>query len=129
MGLTPIVTLTNLVVLQCRRWQRRQLWFASFAAAKDLDQGQDVSDDATGKYVMPRGIDPHMHLAMEFMGTENIDDFFSGQAATLARGTTMHIDFVIPVNKSLIVSYESYLYCVLPSTAEMKLFSLQMKSF
>lgn len=54
------------------------------------------------------GIDPHTHLAMEFMGTETIDDFFSGQAAALAGGTTMHIDFVIPVNGSLSAGYESY---------------------
>jgi dihydropyrimidinase len=45
---------------------------------------------------------------MEFMGTETIDDFFSGQAAALAGGTTMHIDFVIPVNGSLIAGLESY---------------------
>lgn len=54
------------------------------------------------------GIDPHTHLAMEFMGTETIDDFFSGQAAALAGGTTMHIDFVIPVNGSLVAGVEAY---------------------
>ncbi|RZC77671.1 hypothetical protein C5167_001886 [Papaver somniferum] len=71
--------------------------------------GDDVTVlDATGKYVMPGGIDPHTHLAMEFMGTETIDDFFSGQAAALAGGTTMHIDFVIPVNGSLTAGFESY---------------------
>ncbi|KAL7151939.1 hypothetical protein ABFS83_04G065300 [Erythranthe nasuta] len=64
--------------------------------------------DATGKYVMPGGIDPHTHLAMEFMGTETIDDFFSGQAAALAGGTTMHIDFVIPVNGNLTAGFEAY---------------------
>ncbi|KAJ4822569.1 hypothetical protein Tsubulata_036737 [Turnera subulata] len=64
--------------------------------------------DATGKFVMPGGIDPHTHLAMEFMGTETIDDFFSGQAAALAGGTTMHIDFVIPVNGSLTAGLEAY---------------------
>ncbi|XP_002530842.4 dihydropyrimidinase [Ricinus communis] len=64
--------------------------------------------DATGKFVMPGGIDPHTHLAMDFMGTQTIDDFFSGQAAALAGGTTMHIDFVIPVNGSLMAGYEAY---------------------
>lgn len=54
------------------------------------------------------GIDPHTHLAMEFMGTETIDDYFSGQAAALAGGTTMHIDFVIPVNGSLSAGFEAY---------------------
>uniref|UniRef100_A0A1D1XX07 dihydropyrimidinase n=2 Tax=Anthurium amnicola TaxID=1678845 RepID=A0A1D1XX07_9ARAE len=65
--------------------------------------------DATGKYVMPGGIDPHTHLAMEFMGTETIDDFFSGQSAALSGGTTMHIDFVIPVNGSLSSGFDSYI--------------------
>lgn len=54
------------------------------------------------------GIDPHTHLAMEFMGTETIDDFFSGQAAALAGGTTMHIDFIIPANGSLTAGFEAY---------------------
>jgi len=65
--------------------------------------------DATGKYVMPGGIDPHTHLEMEFMGTVTIDDFFTGQAAALAGGTTMHIDFVIPINGNLTAGFESYM--------------------
>ncbi|KAF2291937.1 hypothetical protein GH714_042279 [Hevea brasiliensis] len=64
--------------------------------------------DATGKFVMPGGIDPHTHLAIPFMGTEAIDDFFSGQAAALAGGTTMHIDFVLPINGSLTAGFEAY---------------------
>ncbi|KAG6411398.1 hypothetical protein SASPL_129480 [Salvia splendens] len=79
------------------------------AVQKDIVVADDVKIiDAIGKYVMPGGIDPHTHLAMEFMGTETIDDFFSGQAAALAGGTTMHIDFVIPVNGSLSAGYEAY---------------------
>ncbi|KAH6765359.1 pyrimidine 2 [Perilla frutescens var. hirtella] len=79
------------------------------AVQKNIMVGDGVKIiDATGKYVMPGGIDPHTHLAMEFMGTETIDDFFSGQAAALAGGTTMHIDFVIPVNGSLSAGYEAY---------------------
>ncbi|XVE78999.1 hypothetical protein DITRI_Ditri14bG0022900 [Diplodiscus trichospermus] len=64
--------------------------------------------DATGKYVMPGGIDPHTHLDAEFMGTVAVDDFFSGQAAALAGGTTMHIDFAHPVNGSLMAGFEAY---------------------
>ncbi|KAJ8446839.1 hypothetical protein Cgig2_016149 [Carnegiea gigantea] len=79
------------------------------AVQRNIKVGDDVTVlDATGKYVMPGGIDPHTHLEMEFMGTEAIDDFFSGQAAALAGGTTMHIDFVIPVNGSLTAGLESY---------------------
>ncbi|CAO2837399.1 unnamed protein product [Amaranthus hypochondriacus] len=79
------------------------------AVQPNLKVGDDVVVlDATGKYVMPGGIDPHTHLDMEFMGTQTIDDFFSGQAAALAGGTTMHIDFIIPVNGSLTAGLELY---------------------
>ncbi|XP_010536139.1 PREDICTED: dihydropyrimidinase [Tarenaya hassleriana] len=75
----------------------------------NIEVGDDVTVlDASGKFVMPGGIDPHTHLAMEFMGSETIDDFFSGQAAALAGGTTMHIDFVIPVNGNLLAGFEAY---------------------
>ncbi|GAY50919.1 hypothetical protein CUMW_130310 [Citrus unshiu] len=79
------------------------------AVQPNINVGDDVKVlDATGKFVMPGGIDPHTHLAMEFMGSETIDDFFSGQAAALAGGTTMHIDFVIPINGSLTAGFEAY---------------------
>ncbi|KAK7316750.1 hypothetical protein RJT34_00441 [Clitoria ternatea] len=64
--------------------------------------------DATGKYVMPGGIDPHTHLETDNPFAESVDDFFSGQAAALAGGTTMHIDFVMPVNGSLTAGFEAY---------------------
>ncbi|KAF9665763.1 hypothetical protein SADUNF_Sadunf16G0157600 [Salix dunnii] len=93
----------------------RELCYVRFFAelaesnAKWNKVGDDVKViDATGKYVMPGGIDPHTHLAMEALNTESVDDFFSGQAAALAGGTTMHIDFVIPVNGSLTAGLEVY---------------------
>ena len=52
--------------------------------------------DATGCYVMPGGIDPHVHLEMPFMGTYSSDDFESGTRAALAGGTTMVVDFCLP---------------------------------
>ncbi|KAB2606288.1 hypothetical protein D8674_006005 [Pyrus ussuriensis x Pyrus communis] len=71
--------------------------------------------DATGKLVMPGHFHTtpilslcNTHLGMEFMGTETMDDFFSGQAAALAGGTTMHIDFVLQVNGSLLSGWEAY---------------------
>ncbi|XP_042508304.1 dihydropyrimidinase-like [Macadamia integrifolia] len=76
----------------------------------NIKVGDDVSVvDATGKYVMPGGIDPHTHLAINCCGgLESVDDFFNGQAAALAGGTTMHIDFVMPVNGSLTAGFEAY---------------------
>ncbi len=61
---------------------------------KDL-KGDEVLD-ATGCYVMPGGIDPHVHLEMPFMGTYSSDDFESGTRAALAGGTTMVVDFCLP---------------------------------
>src|SRR5690606_11379710 len=52
--------------------------------------------DASDCYVMPGGIDPHVHLEMPFMGTYSTDDFESGTRAALAGGTTMVVDFCLP---------------------------------
>eukprot|EP00775_Hariotina_reticulata_P003434 gene3434-3706_t len=57
---------------------------------------------------MPGGIDPHTHLSMPFMGQVTCDDFYSGQAAALAGGTTMHIDFALPVNHDLIAGFKEW---------------------
>ncbi|SFB51647.1 dihydropyrimidinase [Rhizobium sp. NFR07] len=58
-------------------------------------KGDEVLD-ASGCYVMPGGIDPHVHLEMPFMGTYSADDFDSGTRAALAGGTTMVVDFCLP---------------------------------
>ncbi|KAF8372586.1 dhp-2 [Pristionchus pacificus] len=56
--------------------------------------------DATGKLVMPGGIDPHTHMQLPFMGEIAVDDFEKGTQAAVAGGTTMIIDFVIPTKDS-----------------------------
>eukprot|EP01062_Namystynia_karyoxenos_P015550 TRINITY_DN15639_c0_g1_i1.p2 TRINITY_DN15639_c0_g1~~TRINITY_DN15639_c0_g1_i1.p2 ORF type:complete len:528 (+),score=204.92 TRINITY_DN15639_c0_g1_i1:125-1708(+) len=63
--------------------------------------------DATGKLVMPGGIDPHTHMQLPFMGTVASEDFYTGTSAALAGGTTMIIDFVIPAPKEPI--HDAYL--------------------
>ena len=52
--------------------------------------------DASGQYVFPGGLDPHVHMELPFMGTVASDDFETGTAAGIAGGTTSIIDFVIP---------------------------------
>lgn len=66
------------------------------ALGADLDAtGHDVID-AGGQYVFPGGVDPHVHMALPFMGNVSMDDYESGGAAGVAGGTTCFIDFVIP---------------------------------
>ncbi|MDP6928102.1 MAG: dihydropyrimidinase [Planctomycetota bacterium] len=52
--------------------------------------------DASGQFVFPGGLDPHVHMELPFMGTVASDDFETGTAAGIAGGTTSIIDFVIP---------------------------------
>jgi dihydropyrimidinase len=60
-----------------------------------LDVQADRVIDASGKYVLPGGVDPHTHLAMPWRGETTIDDFETGHAAAAFGGTTTHVDFCI----------------------------------
>jgi dihydropyrimidinase len=62
---------------------------------ESLDVEADKVIDASGRYVLPGGVDPHTHLDMPFGGTVTIDDVESGQTAAAFGGTTCHVDFVI----------------------------------
>jgi dihydropyrimidinase len=62
---------------------------------ESLDVQADRTIDASGKYVLPGGVDPHTHLDMPFGGTVTIDDFESGHTAAAFGGTTCHVDFII----------------------------------
>src|SRR6476620_5292588 len=50
---------------------------------------------ATGKYVIPGGIDPHTHMELPFGGTTASDDFRTGTIAAAHGGTTSIIDFAV----------------------------------
>jgi dihydropyrimidinase len=60
-----------------------------------LDLAADKTIDATGKYVLPGGIDVHTHLDMPFGGATSADDFESGTIAAAFGGTTSIVDFAI----------------------------------
>jgi dihydropyrimidinase len=55
----------------------------------------DETIDATGMFVFPGGIDPHVHLDMPFMGTFSSDTYETGTRAALHGGTTTVIDFIL----------------------------------
>ncbi|MDP6490340.1 MAG: dihydropyrimidinase [Kiritimatiellia bacterium] len=52
--------------------------------------------DATGKYVFPGFVDPHVHVYLPFAGTQTRDTYETASRAALLGGTTCFIDFVNP---------------------------------
>jgi dihydropyrimidinase len=55
--------------------------------------GADRVIDASGKYVIPGGIDPHTHFELPAHGTVATDTFETGTRAAAIGGTTTVIDF------------------------------------
>jgi dihydropyrimidinase len=66
------------------------------AAITDNLAGQEVID-ASGKYVLPGGVDPHVHLDMQSGIMTTSDDWHTGTRAAAYGGTTTVIDFVEPL--------------------------------
>ncbi|XP_057180532.1 dihydropyrimidinase-related protein 5b [Triplophysa rosa] len=63
--------------------------------------------DASGKLVMPGGIDTSVHLQQTFMNASTQDDFYSGTKAALLGGTTMVMAHVLPErDSSLLEAFE-----------------------
>jgi dihydropyrimidinase len=56
--------------------------------------------DATGKYVLPGGIDVHTHMELPFGGTISSDTFETGTRAAAWGGTTTIIDFAVQAKGS-----------------------------
>lgn len=52
--------------------------------------------DATGKFVFPGFIDPHVHIYLPFMGTFAKDTYETASRAALVGGTTTLIEMVCP---------------------------------
>ncbi len=50
--------------------------------------------DATGKLVLPGGVDPHTHFDLTMSGTVSSDDHYTGTKAAAFGGTTTVMDFV-----------------------------------
>ena len=55
----------------------------------------DETIDASGKYVIPGGIDVHTHMELPFGGTFAKDTFETGTRAAAFGGTTTIVDFAV----------------------------------
>ncbi len=64
--------------------------------APSIKQKADRIIDASGMWVLPGGIDPHVHMQLPTPAGPSADDFYSGSLAALQGGTTTIIDFVTP---------------------------------
>ncbi len=52
--------------------------------------------DASGRFVMPGGVDPHCHVGIQVGDYTTLDTYESASLAALAGGTTTIVDFAIP---------------------------------
>ncbi len=73
------------------------------AIGPNLTVGQETRIiDATGKLVIPGGVDPHVHLQMPAGAVTTSDDWHTGTVAAACGGTTTVIDFVEPEDALLL---------------------------
>ena len=63
-----------------------------------IDQNLQVAEaevvDASGKLILPGGVDPHTHFDLPMFGTVSSDDHYTGSKAAAFGGTTTVMDFV-----------------------------------
>ena len=67
------------------------------------------SVDASGKLVLPGGVDPHTHFDLEMFDTVSSDDHYTGHKAAAFGGTTTVMDFVVQEPQNLQHSVDLWL--------------------
>src|SRR6187397_2029891 len=63
---------------------------------RSINAPADTVINASGKYVFPGFIDPHVHIYLPFLGTFSKDDYVTGSQAALVGGTTTLIEMCCP---------------------------------
>jgi dihydropyrimidinase len=64
--------------------------------------------DATGKLILPGGVDPHTHFNLPMFNTVSSDDHYTGHKAAAFGGTTTVLDFVPQEDHSLSSCVETW---------------------
>ncbi len=62
------------------------------AVDENLEPGNEKVIDASGKYILPGGVDVHTHMGLDTGDAVAVDDFYTGTAAALRGGTTAIVD-------------------------------------
>ncbi len=65
-----------------------------FQIGKNLQLPNAQIINATGKLILPGGVDPHVHLDLPMFDTVSSDDHYTGHKAAAFGGTTTVMDFV-----------------------------------
>ncbi len=79
------------------------------AVGESLAKDARTVIDATGKILIPGGVDVHVHLELPFCGTVSSDDWRTGTRAAARGGVTTVIDFAIPYgDESLLDAFHNW---------------------
>jgi dihydropyrimidinase len=65
--------------------------------------------DASGKLILPGGVDPHVHLDLPMFETVSSDDHYTGHKAAAFGGTTTVMDFVVLENQGFKYSVDLWM--------------------
>jgi len=83
---------------------------SALAASGSHDWQADKTIDATGKYVLPGGVDVHTHMELPFGGTKAADTFETGTRAAAWGGTTTIVDFAVQTkDQNLMDGFEAWM--------------------
>jgi dihydropyrimidinase len=77
--------------------------------APDLESDSAQVIDASGKLIMPGGVDPHVHLDLPMFDTVSSDDHYTGHKAAAFGGTTTVMDFVVLEDKGFQYSVDLWM--------------------
>jgi dihydropyrimidinase len=75
----------------------------------DLEADSAQVINASGKLIMPGGVDPHVHLDLPMFGTVSSDDHYTGHKAAAFGGTTTVMDFVVFEDKGFQYSVDVWM--------------------